>query len=559
MNINNWKIGTRIAAGFAAVIMITLVLGGFAYIRLRGIDETTVTITGDSIPHMYGIGQVQANLYKNSALLLRRVNSTNPAESASYEAAMRGVRAQNKALMAEYQNSVHNGRENALTEELLKAQAGYRPKFDEVLALSKANRNQQAMRVLQAELTPIQEKYANATGALVAFSKASSDASGAAIQSSVGGAKTGMLVGLLLALAVALAISLFSARSITRPLIAAVSHLDQIASGDLSHDAPSEYQARGDEMGMLARARQKMIVNLRAMIQEIAGEAQVLATSSSELSASSAEMKAGSQGASEKAHSVAAAVEQMSTNVATVAAGMERTTVELTNVASATEQMTASIGEIAGNSEKARRVTGEATRQATRITAQIQELGRAAREIGKVTETITEISSQTNLLALNATIEAARAGSAGKGFAVVANEIKALAQQTAAATEDIKIRIGGIQSATSGGISEIEKISNVIQEVNDIVASIAAAIEQQSTTTKDIARHVTQASHGVSEANARVAESSQVSREIARDIQFVHHAAENIANGSGHVSGSATELSVVAEKLKVTSRRFQVS
>ena len=93
---------------------------------------------------------------------------------------------------------------------------------------------------------------------------------------------------------------------------------------------------------------------------------------------------------------------------------------------------------------------------------QINALGQAAQEIGKVTEAITEISSRTNLLALNATIEAARAGSAGKGFAVVATEIKALAKQTAAATEDIRTRIAGVQAATSGGIHEIEKISRVI-------------------------------------------------------------------------------------------------
>jgi len=110
------------------------------------------------------------------------------------------------------------------------------------------------------------------------------------------------------------------------------------------------------------------------------------------------------------------------------------------------------------------------------LAEQVHQLGQAAREIGKGTETINEISSQTNLLALNATIEAARAGSAGKGFAVVANEIKQLAQQTASATEDIKKRIGGVQSSTAGGIAEIEKVTQVIHEVSDIVSSIAAAM-----------------------------------------------------------------------------------
>ena len=221
----------------------------------------------------------------------------------------------------------------------------------------------------------------------------------------------------------------------------------------------------------------------------------------------------------------------MTANVTSVAAGMEQTTTNLTSVASATEQMTATIGEIAGNSEKARRITEEATRQAARISEQMNQLGAAAQQIGKVTETITEISSQTNLLALNATIEAARAGSAGKGFAVVANEIKELAKQTAAATEDIKGRIAGVQSSTAGGIAEIGKVSQVIHDVSDIVSSIAAAIEEQSTVTKDIARNIAEASTGVRDANQRVAESSQATAEIAREIAGVDQAARTDGGG----------------------------
>ena len=276
----------------------------------------------------------------------------------------------------------------------------------------------------------------------------------------------------------------------------AVQRLEQVAAGDLSRDAPAQFQTRGDEIGLLARAQQKMIVSLRAIIQEVSGEARTISDSSAALLSSSAAMTAGSRSACDKAHSVAAAAEEMSSNITSVAAGMEQTTTSLANVASATEQMTSTIGEIAGNSEKARRITGDATRQAERITEQIDQLGQAAREIGKVTETITEISSQTNLLALNATIEAARAGSAGKGFAVVANEIKTLAQQTAAATEDIKARIAGVQSATAGGITEIEKVSRVIAEVSEIVASIAAAIEEQAAATKEHCRKHWRGLHG---------------------------------------------------------------
>jgi methyl-accepting chemotaxis protein len=188
----------------------------------------------------------------------------------------------------------------------------------------------------------------------------------------------------------------------------------------------------------------------------------------------------------------------------------------------------------------------------------MDQLGAAAREIGKVTDTINEISSQTNLLALNATIEAARAGSAGKGFAVVASEIKELAQQTAAATEDIQKRIAGVQSSTAGGIAEIGKISQVIHEVSEIVRSIAAAIEEQSTVTRNIARNIADATAGVQDANSRVSETSQASAQIAQEIIGVDRAAGAMAEGSQQVKASATELSRVAERLRVTIQRFKV-
>ena len=345
-------------------------------------------------------------------------------------------------------------------------------------------------------------------------------------------------------------------RGIATPLGKVVTHLGEIAQGDLSQDTSADFLARGDEIGTLARAKQSMIVALRSMIQEISGGVEVVSSSSAELMNTSAQMASGSRGASDKVHSVSAAAEEMSCNITSVASGMEETTANLSHVASATEQMTSTIGEIAHNSEKARRITDEATRQALQITEQINQLGLAASQIGKVTETITEISSQTNLLALNATIEAARAGSAGKGFAVVATEIKTLARQTAGATEDIKGRIAAVQSTTAAGIKEIAKVSQVIQEVSEIVASIAAAIEEQATATKDIARNIAEAAAGVSASNGQVSETSQASREIARDIVDVDHAAGEMAGGSDNVRSSAAKLSSVAEALRVTVSRF---
>ena len=348
-------------------------------------------------------------------------------------------------------------------------------------------------------------------------------------------------------------------RSLSIPIAMAVRYLENVADGDLTQELAPEFLGRKDEVGALAKSVQSVEQNLRRMIRTITEEIGVLSSSSSELTVNSALMSDASQRTSGKAHAVSAATEQMQANIMSVASGMEQATISLASVSSATEEMTATIGEIAGNSEKARRITEVATRQAAGISEQMNQLGAAAQAIGKVTETITEISSQTNLLALNATIEAARAGSAGKGFAVVANEIKELAQQAAAATEDIKGRISAVQSSTAAGIAEIAKVSGVIRDVSDIVSSIAAAIEEQSTVTRDIARNIAEASTGVQDGNMRVSQTSLATAEIAKDITDVDEAAARMTESSEQVRNSAAALSKVSEQLQQGVSRFRVS
>lgn len=344
-------------------------------------------------------------------------------------------------------------------------------------------------------------------------------------------------------------------RRISAPLTEAVEVMQAIASGDLTAEV---HTSNNDETGDMAAAMKKMCMGLRGIVKELSDSVLSLSSMSASLSDNSSHMSDGSRDVSGRAHSVAAAAEEMSVNVSTVAAGMDQTAANLSHVSENTEQMTSTIGEIATNSERARSITEDAKGQAARITAQMNQLGDAAREIGKVTEAITEISSQTNLLALNATIEAARAGAAGKGFAVVANEIKELAQQTATATEDIKARIEGVQSSTASSIDEIEKVSRIIDEVSHIVSTIAAAIEEQATVTKDISRNIADASAGVQEANARVSESSAATRDIAKEIVVVDHAASELVNGSEQVRNSSVELATVADHLSAAMRQFRI-
>ena len=192
------------------------------------------------------------------------------------------------------------------------------------------------------------------------------------------------------------------------------------------------------------------------------------------------------------------------------------------------------------------------------VSGKVDDLGRAAVEISKVTDTISDISEQTNLLALNATIEAARAGEAGKGFAVVAGEIKALAQQTAEATNEISDKISGVQATTQDSVEAIGSIVNIINEINEIVTTVATAIEEQSVTTQEISNNIGQAASGVQEVNENVNQASAVVGEVTKDVSEVSQATADMKEGSTQVLNSAGELSKLADRLNEMVGQFKI-
>lgn len=301
-----------------------------------------------------------------------------------------------------------------------------------------------------------------------------------------------------------------------------------------------------------------MSANLRNIIHEIAVSCDTLVANASSLADVSKNMNSESEQTSQTANAVAAAAEEMSTNMSSVAASTEETAINVTSVSTATEEMTATIREVAENTARSSSMSNDAFEKASKTAVQVEALGKAASEIGKVTETITDISEQTNLLALNATIEAARAGEAGKGFAVVANEIKELAQQTAEATQEIRGRIQNVQGETERTVKEIREITEAIREVNEMNMTVSSAIEEQSVTSREIAENVTQASQGIQEVTEHVTQSSAVSVDIAADIGQVDNAARSIEQNSQHLDGNALEIRQQVDALQKLVKQFQV-
>ena len=359
-----------------------------------------------------------------------------------------------------------------------------------------------------------------------------------------------------IALLVFIPITWFVSSRITKPIGTIVHRLKDIAEGE--GDLTVRLDAsKKDEFGELSFWFNTFMEKIQVIIRDITENAKSLNASAVSLSDLSQVMSQSADTMSAKTDTVASASEEMSSNISSVSAAMEQTATNANLVAAAIEEMTATINEIAHNSEKGRDISSDAVFKVKSASERVGELGKDAMEIGKVTETITEISEQTNLLALNATIEAARVGESGKGFAVVANEIKELARQTAIATLEIKEKIASIQNSTAGTVSEIEEITKVIHEVNDIVATIAASVEEQSVTAKEVATNINQISTGIQEVNENVAQSSTVSTEIARDIGEANQGVSEISNSSSQVNSSAEELSLLAERLNHMVGRFK--
>jgi len=402
----------------------------------------------------------------------------------------------------------------------------YELKFKKLIDLVKEKKTAKAFDFSLNESDPMGKKIIAETQELI---KNNDQAIKENLKNSAATAKNATFILLMLgvgSLVLAVGIGVLIAQKIAKPLEETARILESVGEGDLT----AKIKVRSaDEVGQMAEGLSRMLEKVSDAIQSISMSSQMMTNSSQELTVLSQQMAGNSEETSTQTSLVSEAAAQVSKNVE--------------NVATGAEEMTASVKEIAKNAGEAAKVAASAVQVTERTNETVAKLGESSSEIGKVIKVITSIAEQTNLLALNATIEAARAGESGKGFAVVANEVKELAKQTAGATEDIRMRIGAIQSDAMASVEAIGQIKGIIDQISEYSISIATAVEEQSATTNEIGRSATEAAKGTAE--------------IAQNITGVVRVAQNTTAGANETRNAAEELSRMATDLQKLVGQFK--
>ena len=336
-------------------------------------------------------------------------------------------------------------------------------------------------------------------------------------------------------------------RKLLRPMRGITEVMDSLARHDLT--TVVQGVERQDEIGAMAQAVQVFKTSmieadrLKAEQEENHRRAETKSRHLAELSAAFETNVGGvvqavaSQAAQmqSSAQSMRATAEQTTKQAGTVTAASEESAANVQTVASATEELSSSIAEIARQVSQSSQIAANAVAQVEKANGRVQGLVSASGKIGEIVALINDIADQTNLLALNATIEAARAGEAGKGFAVVAAEVKNLATQTSKATEEIRAQITGVQGATEDAVDAIGAISKTIGEIDQISATIAAAVEQQGSATREIARNVEETAKGTQEVSANIGGVTRAADGTGAAASQVLSAAESLSGQSGQL------------------------
>jgi methyl-accepting chemotaxis protein/aerotaxis receptor len=544
----------RLGTAFAGMVLLMAALGGLGLQGLGATREGLRTVYEDRVVPLRDLKQVSddyAVFVVDAAHKARNGNFTMAEAAASVERAQASVAkgwsayrataltAEEEALAAEAE-ALRGRADRAVTDLLAILRAGDRAALDTFVK----DRLYQDVDPLTAKVTELAELQV----------RVAADAYAAAGQT-FRGAVAELLVLLAVAIGGAVLGGWWLLRSVRRPLHGLSGHFDAIARGDRAHvirlPAVAEFrpvtaQLRALRARLLAGAEQAASAAAAATEERQRAVRAMAETVERESGAAVRSVADRTADMSRGADAMAASAARVSEAAGAVAAASDQALANAQAVAGAAEELSASITEIAGQVAHASQVTRAAVAEGDTTARAIEALAGQVAGIGEVADLIQDIAGQTNLLALNATIEAARAGEAGKGFAVVAGEVKALANQTAKSTEEIRTRIAEIQEATAGAVAAVGGITRRVEEVDQVSGAIAAAVEEQSAATREISRNVVETSQAARQVSELIAG-------VARDAAETGRQSEMVRAGLGVLTGDVEGLRQVLVRVVRTS------
>jgi methyl-accepting chemotaxis protein len=512
-------VSVKILLAIAAMALTAAAVAGTAISGMSRMQTASDYLYSETLVPITDLDKAQASMLKMRLNLVDASSSDVPSEIATFLSASRAEDTVFDQAFAAYTATDMTGREKAVAQ-VDDSMAKFRGLREARLGPA-AERNDDTgfARLLAGESVAITGALEQGLNDLIKIETMAAQTQNTSSRGTYDNSRTAAIIVLVVGLLLALSLGMYVARGVVRSLAKVKNVCEGLAIGDLTRTTGLRTR---DEPGVMGEALDNALVTLRRTVSTINGSAMSLAGASEEMSGVSTQMAASAQQTTAQAQNVSAAAEQISRSVETVSAG--------------SEEMGAAIREISQNAAEAAQVASDAVAITAATSVTMNKLGTSSAEIGNVIKTITAIAEQTNLLALNATIEAARAGELGKGFAVVASEVKDLAQETARATEDISNRVQAIQADTTGAVTAIDEITQVIARISDFQTTIASAVEEQTATTAEINRSISEAATGTNQIAENITAVADAANLTSESVTETRQATADLARMSSELT-----------------------
>jgi methyl-accepting chemotaxis protein len=513
---SNIRIGSRLAVGFAIVLLLSIVSTSYSLVTARSATEATKRMTEQPLVKERMVSDWYLMTYSAIARTALIARSTDDTLSTVFAKPIADSVATSTALIKQIEPLMSTDEEKAMLKAIVADRAKYQAAKVEVMNAKKAGDAEASVRLFTDAFMPAAESYSAKLKALQALQRKSIDDTALALEAaSARSFRLLLLLGVLVVMIGAVLAWLIT-RSITGPLVAAVNVAETVANGDLTTTFDA---APHDEIGDLMRALKVMNDSLFKVVSEVQVGTRSIATASNEIAAGNLDLSS--------------RTEQQASSLEETAASME--------------ELTATVRQNADNAEQANQLALAASSVAAKggaivgkVVDTMGSIDASSRKIVDIIGVIDGIAFQTNILALNAAVEAARAGEQGRGFAVVAAEVRSLAQRSASAAKEIKDLIGDSVGQVNIGTKLVQEAGTTIREVVDSVARV-----------NDIMSEITSASKeqriGIDQVNEAIAQMDQVTQQNAALVEEAAAAAASLREQADTLASAAAGFKLAAE------------